>query len=196
MTTPNHDREHLARLQGYYDHNRHIPSYQRICSLLGFTSKASAHRLLQRLEIAGLVQRADDGAWIPTKRFLENPLKQTPERFDTPDLLCGETPEPFCVNDYLVRNPSRVVMVTVRGESMIDAGIFDGDLVVVERTNTAKAGDFVIAVVDNEILLNELATEKGRSVLKPHNQAYPVVRPKNKLEIFGVVTGLVRRYKE
>jgi len=116
-------------------------------------------------------------------------------RAGLPDTIEGGAGEPFLVDDYLVRTPSRTVMVPVKGDSMVDAGIHDGDIVVVERSKAAKAGDFVIAIVDNEFTLKELGTERGRFILKPHNKAYPVIRPKGQLEIFGVVTGLVRRYR-
>jgi SOS-response transcriptional repressor LexA len=195
MSTPNHDQDHLIRLQEYYGLNRRIPSYQRICALLGFTSKASAHMLLQRLEMAGYMQRADDGAWIPTGRFFECPLAQIPLDTDDSNKFDGKTAEAFLVNEYFLSNPARTVVVTVKDESMADAGIFDGDLVVVERTKTAKAGDFVIAIVDNEMMLTELAMDGEHTILKPRNPAYPIVRPKNKLKIFGIVTGLVRRYR-
>ena len=78
---------------------------------------------------------------------------------------------------------------------MIEAGIHEGDIAVVERGGAAKAGDFVIAIVDDEFTLKELASERGKFVLKPHNKAFPVIRPKGTLEIFGVMVGLVRRYQ-
>ena len=68
-----------------------------------------------------------------------------------------------------------------------------GDIIAVERTGEARPGDFVVAVVDNEFTLKELAEEDGQPVLKPHNPAYPLIRPTGRLEIFGVMVGLVRR---
>lgn len=190
------DREYLDQLRDYYADSRRIPSYQRICALLGFASKTAARKLLQRLETAGFVERTpDDDAWMPAKRFFERPLALIPVRAGAPDMIEGGSGEAFLVDDYLVRRPSRTVMIPVKGDSMIDAGIHAGDLVVVERIRGARAGDFVIAIVDNEFTLKELATEKGRFILKPHNPAYPVIRPKSELEIYGVVTGLVRRYR-
>ena len=76
---------------------------------------------------------------------------------------------------------------------MIDAGILEGDLVVVEQQHAANVGDIVIAIVDDEFTIKYLERERGAFVLKPANKAYPTIRPKGKLEIFGVMVGLVRR---
>jgi len=103
--------------------------------------------------------------------------------------------EPFYVDDYLIKTPSKTAMIPIRGDSMIDAGINDGDLAVIERGAPARNGDFVVAIVDNEFTLKELAMERGNPVLKPHNKAYPVIRPQGSLEIYGVMVGLVRRYR-
>ena len=89
--------------------------------------------------------------------------------------------------------PSQTVLVRVKGDSMMDAGILDGDLVVVEKAAAAKRGDIVVAIVDGEFTLKTLDLERGRFVLKPENPAYPVIRPEGALEIFGVMVGLVRK---
>lgn len=195
-TNPERDADYLDRLRDYYAENRRIPSFQRIAELMGFASKAAASKLMDRLAGAGFFERTpDDDAWIPGERFFERPLADTAVRAGAPDMIEGGQGQLFLVDRYLVRQPSRTVMVPVKGNSMIDAGIHDGDIVVVVRTKAANAGDFVIAIVDDEFTLKELAFEKGKFVLKPHNPAYPVIRPQGELEIFGVVTGLVRRYQ-
>ena len=191
------DREYLDLLRDYYVEARRIPTQQRICELIGFASKTAAKKLLQRLEAAGFVERTpDDDAWMPTERFFERQLADVAVRAGGPDMIEQTQGEMFLIDQYLVRQPSRTVMVPVKGDSMIDAGIQSGDLVVVERAKAAKAGDFVIAIVDNEFTLKELALEKGKFILKPHNPAYPIIRPQGQLEVFGVVTGLVRRYRD
>ena len=191
------DADYLGRLRDYYADNRLIPSTQRVADLMGFASKTAAKKLLLRLETLGFVERTpDDDAWIPANRFFERQLTDTAVRAGAPDMIEGTQGELFLIDQYLVRQPSRTVMVPVKGDSMLDAGIHDGDLVVVERTKAAKAGDFVIAIVDNEFTLKELILEKGKFVLKPHNPAYPIIRPQEMLEIFGVVTGLVRRFQK
>ncbi|MCX8086927.1 MAG: umuDC operon-like protein [Rhodocyclaceae bacterium] len=189
------DAEYLARLRDYYASAHRIPSLQRICDLMGFASKTAAKKLLERLERAGFVEKTPEGdAWMPTERFFERPLAATPVRAGAPDSIEGAQGDLFLVDRYLIRQPSRTVLVPVKGDSMADAGIYEGDLVVVERDRPARAGDFVVAIVDDAFTLKELALEEGRFVLKPRNPAYPVIRPRGELEIFGVVTGLVRRY--
>lgn len=189
------DQGYLDRLRDYYAENRRIPSFQRIAELMGFASKTASKRLLERLETAGFVERApDDDAWVPASRFFERHLAETAVRAGAPDAIEATQGQLFLVDQYLVRQPSRTVMVPVKGDSMLDAGIRDGDIVVVERSKAAKAGDFVIAIVDDEFTLKELGLERGKFILKPHNPAYPVIRPQGQLEVFGVVTGLVRRY--
>lgn len=164
---------------------------------MGFASKAASAKLLERFAAAGFVERTPDGdAWIPTARFFERPLVEVAVRAGAPDMIDNVGAEPFLIDHYLVPQPSRTVMVPVKGDSMVDAGIHEGDIVVVERTKAAKAGDYVIAVVDDEFTLKELGAERGKFILKPHNKAYPVIRPKGMLEIYGVVTGLVRRIRD
>lgn len=191
----NRDDEYLGKLRDYYAENRRIPSFQRIAELMGFASRTASSRLLERLESAGFIQRTpDDDAWIPAARFFERPLVDAAVRAGSPDAIESTGAEPFLVDNYLVRHPSTTVMIPVKGDSMVEAGIHEGDIIAVERSKAARPGDFVVAIVDNEFTLKELGTEKGRFILRPHNKAYPIIRPKGELEIFGVMVGLVRRF--
>ncbi len=95
--------------------------------------------------------------------------------------------------DSLIEHPSRTVLVRVKGDSMIDAGVLDGDLVVVEKRAGARRGEIVVAIVDNQFTLKRLDLERGRFILRPENKAYPIIRPEGTLEIFGVMVGLVRK---
>jgi repressor LexA len=194
MPTPNRDHEHLAKLRDYYADARRIPSQQRIAELIGF-SKAAARKLLERLEAQGFLDRTpDDDAWVPARRFFERPLADASVPAGMPVLANDVSGEPFYVDEYLIRTPSSTALIPIRGDSMIDAGINDGDIAVVDRSVGAGVGDFVVAIVDNEFTLKELASERGEFVLRPHNKAYPVIRPRGSLEIYGVMVGLVRRY--
>jgi repressor LexA len=95
----------------------------------------------------------------------------------------------------LVRHPSRTVLIPITGDSMIEAGIHPGDVAVVEREAPARPGDVVVALIDNEFTLKTLAVEDGEAVLHPANPAYPILRPGDRLQIFGVVVGLLRNYR-
>jgi repressor LexA len=97
------------------------------------------------------------------------------------------------IDSYLVKAPSKTTLIRVKGDSMVDAGILEGDLVVVERQANANVGDIVVAIVDDEFTIKYLEKEKGQFVLRPGNQAYAVIKPKGKLELFGVMVGFVRR---
>lgn len=195
MVTPNRDLDHLAKLRDYYAETRRIPTQQRIAELIGF-SKPAARKLLDRLEKEGYITRTpDDEAWVPAVRFFERPLVDATVQAGMPVATEAVSAEPFMVDEYVIRQPSRTVLIPIKGESMIEAGINDGDVAVVERGTAAKPGDLVVAIVDNEFTLKELAVERGRFILKPHNKAFPVIRPQGELEVYGVMVGLIRRYK-
>ena len=94
----------------------------------------------------------------------------------------------------LIPHPAKTVLVRVKGDSMLNAGIHSGDLAVVERRNHAKPGEIVVAVVDDEFTLKTLGRDKNGYHLLPANPDFPIIRPSGKLEIFGILVGLVRKY--
>jgi repressor LexA len=195
MSSPNRDTEHLAKLRRYYAETRRIPSLARIGELMGFSTPA-AKKFIERMSGEGFVTRTpDDDAWVPSSRFFERPLVEASVQAGNPVSVEAVPAEPFLIDEYIVRNPAQTVLIPIKGDSMVEAGINEGDLAVVERSAVAKDGDFVVAIVDNDYTLKELATERGQKILKPHNATYPVIRPKGKLEIFGVLVGLIRRYR-
>jgi len=196
MSTLNRDDEHLQSLKDYYASNRRIPSLQRIAALLGFSSRSAAVKLMGRLADEGFVERTvDDDAWIPGSRFFERAMIDASVPAGVPVTAIDAGSQPLVFDEYLIRKPNETFVIPIKGDSMIDAGIFDGDLAVVERSSKAKAGDFVIANVDNEFTLKELVREKGAYALKPHNQKYPLIHPQGSLQVIGILVGLVRRYK-
>ena len=187
------DRSYLALLQDYYAQHRALPSFAFIGSLLGLKSKSSVAAMVARLKLAGYVESTPDRRLAPTKRFFERPLAESPVHAGLPSVVEDAPADALTIDDYLIERPSQTVLVRVKGDSMMDAGILDGDLVVVEKAAAAKRGDIVVAIVDGEFTLKTLDLERGRFVLKPENPAYPVIRPEGALEIFGVMVGLVRK---
>ena len=83
----------------------------------------------------------------------------------------------------------------VDGDSMIDAGIHPGDLVLVQRNLTPKAGDIVIAQVDKEWTMKYFEKRGGQITLRAANSKYPAITPRNELVIAGVVIANVRKYR-
>ncbi|MEP6941833.1 MAG: S24 family peptidase [Betaproteobacteria bacterium] len=187
------DRSYLESLQDYYARHRALPSYATIGSLLGLRSKSSVAAMVARLKLAGLLQSTPDRRLAPTRRFFERPLADSPVHAGLPSMIDDAPADALTLDDYLIEHPSQTVLVRVKGDSMIDAGIFDGDLAVVEKRSAARRGDIVIAIVDNQFTLKRLDLERGRFVLRPENKAYAVIRPEGTLEIFGVMVGLVRK---
>ena len=189
------DHEHLATLQSYYAEHRVLPSYSRLMSLLGFASKSAVKKVLERLEGTGMLERTADGDWAPSERFFDRAIATQPVPAGMPISADSDVHEQITIDRFLIQQPAKTVLIRVKGDSMVDAGIHDGDLAVVERKTEAMQGDIVVAVVDDQFTLKTLARDKDGYHLLPANPNYPVIRPNGKLEIFGVLVGLVRKYQ-
>ena len=187
------DPSYLERLQDYYAEHKVIPSYSVLATLWGISAKSWVSECVKRFEEAGFLDWTPDRQLKPGARFFERRLADSPVQAGLPNPAVSDGYDLITIDDYLVRMPSRTSLVRVKGDSMIEAGIQEGDLLVVEQQPNANVGDIVVAIVDNEFTVKYLAREKGGFVLKPANKAYPVIRPKGGLEIFGVMAGLVRR---
>ena len=188
------DAQHLAKLQDYYADHGVLPPYSTVMMLLGFKSKSPVAAVVARLKLLGFLEATAEKRLKPGKRFFERPVYDS-VRAGFPSPAEDSSHDTLTIDEYLVESPSSTVLVTVKGDSMIDAGIMPGDTVVVEKRSSASAGDMVIAIVDNEFTIKTLGVERGEPVLLPANRAYPVIRPRDSLEIFGVVVGLARRYR-
>ena len=186
------DGQYLGKLQDYYAKHRVLPSYSAIGALVGLRSKASVAEMLMRLKAEGYVQSTPERRLKPGRRFFERLIAEH-VRAGHPAMAFESGHDALSIDEYLVSNPARTVLIRVKGDSMIDAGIHSGDTVVVEKRSHAKVGDIVVAIVDNEFTVKYLEREKGDFIQKPANKAYRVIRPRGRLEIFGVMAGLVRR---
>ncbi len=188
------DGQYLAQLRDYYARHQVLPSYARIGRLVGLRSKASVAEMLQRLKAERYLESTPDRRLKPGRRFFERSVAESVQA-GMPTPVADVVPTALTVDEHLIANPSKTILIKVKGDSMADEGIFQGDVVVVEKRATANVGDIVVAIVDNEFTLKRLDREKGRVVLRPANRAYPTIRPRKFLEIFGVVVGLFRKYR-
>lgn len=194
MPRPAPDADYLDRLRDYYAVHRSLPSYARLADVLGLAAKSGVKKVLERLAAEDYLSRTPDGVWVPEPRFFDRALAQTAVPAGVPVDAREVGMTPLRVDDYLVRRPSLTTLVPVKGDSMIDAGIHDGDIAVVEKCPVARPGELVVAIVDEAFTLKRLGQENGQYILLPENKAYPVIRPRGSLEIFGIVIGLMRRY--
>jgi len=188
------DGQYLARLQDYYARHRVLPSYARIGTLVGLNSKASVAEMVLRLKGEGFLESSPDRRLKPGRRFFERAVAESVQA-GQPTPVSDAIPETLTIDEHLIPNPSKTVLITVKGDSMIDAGIHADDVVVVEKRASAKPGDIGVAIMDNEFTLKRFDRERGRVVLRPENKAYAVIRPKDNAEIFGVVVGSFRKYR-
>ena len=97
----------------------------------------------------------------------------------------------FSFDQNVIVHPDSTFIIHVAGDSMTGAGIFDGDLLVVDRSLEPREGDIVIAILDDELLVKRLARRRGRTMLRAENPAYPDFMPQEgeELVIWGVVIG-------
>lgn len=98
------------------------------------------------------------------------------------------------VNETYAPHPKNCFMLRVTGDSMIDAGVLEGDTVIADQSKEPRNGDIVIALVDNENTIKRFIREGGIVYLKPENKKYFPIYPTNELQIQGVVVGLLRSY--
>jgi repressor LexA len=189
------DAEYLGKLQDYYVTWKSIPSYASLCEILGIASKSYVKAILDRLCKIGFIERTPDGVWIPTRQFFARPLAESSVQAGMPVSITATQGKYLIIDDILIDKPSLTTMIPIKGDSMIEAGINDGDIAVVEKRNFANVGDIVVAVVDNDFTLKTLDKEGGKFILRPANNDYPVIYPQGSLEIYGVLVGLIRKYR-
>ncbi len=204
-------------IHNFYTVKRRMPSYSEICTICNIKSKNTAHTLVQKLIAKGLVERDSSGKIIPLansvdpiKGSLKNTTTRSSRKF-APEAqsirLLGlveagfPTPseeslhEQISLDDWIIGKREASFMLKVKGDSMKDAGILDGDMVIVERTNTPKVGQIVVADVDGSYTMKYLRKDpKGRFFLEPANTHFRPIYPKENLNINAVVRGVVRKY--
>lgn len=187
------DERYLAALRTYWKRHQTFPSMAKLCEVVGLTSTSSVFALVKRLTEAGFLERVESRI-APTRKFFARPVIGQ-VRAGQPQPESQEAPELLTIDDYLVDDPNRTVLCHVRGESMRDAGLLNGDIVVVEKNRPTKSGDIVVAMVDGELTVKTLRLDQGGTFyLEPANAEFKPIRPKGSLEIVGVVTGSFRKY--
>lgn len=183
----------LKKIRIFFKKQRRLPTYQELADLMGFASKNAAYKLAQKLVDEGYLEKDDKGKLVPRKLF--SPLPQSGiVAAGFPTVTDEEINDLVSFDEYLVQRPEATFILTVSGESMIEAGIHDGDIVLVDRMQTVRDGDIVVANVDGEWTLKYFRKLNGKTVLVPANKNFKNIYPEQSLEIAGVVVSVVRKY--
>ncbi len=170
-----------------------LPSFERIALDFGFKHKNSVWQYFNKLKEVGFINNIGEKFFIkpdqfgavmfatPVKAGFPSPAEDYIERRVSLD------------SEFRLDSPSTFIF-TVKGDSMIDAGIFEGDMVIIKRKSDPNNGDIVLANVDGEYTL-KFFRKKGQEIyLEPANQNYDIIKARDSMEIFGIVTGSVRKF--
>lgn len=185
----------ISKLKDFYSHRKRLPSYAEIQSLLGYSSKGGVSVLMGHLLKRGILKRDANGKLSPTA-VLEGGIKLLGTvQAGFPSPAEEELVDTLSLDEFLIKNPQASYLVKVSGDSMIDAGIMQGDLVIVERGRQPRHGDIVIAEVDGAWTMKYYEKHGTKVLLRAANKKYPLIEPKAELVVGGVVVANVRKYK-
>lgn len=194
-------REILEFIQQELQRKGYPPSVREIGEAVGLSSSSTVHAHLERLEEMGYIRRD------PTKpRAIEvlfgEPTVIPPSIISVPvigqvtagmPILAVENIEEYFPLPKDFARYEDVFMLKIRGESMIEAGIFDGDLVLVKKDSSAINGEIVVAMIEDEATVKRFFREDSRYRLQPENSSMEPIYAKE-VSIIGKVIGLVRRF--
>ncbi|MBF0409064.1 MAG: transcriptional repressor LexA [Candidatus Riflebacteria bacterium] len=180
--------------------NGYAPSISEICSGLGLSSTSTVHKHLQSLGRKGYLDV------MPRKsRWLQVKSENSSGAVEVPlvGIVAAGLPIDFCETPSTITLPESMLgrhetfVLRVKGESMIDEAIKDGDYVIVEKRETASNGEMVIACLDNEeVTLKRFYRERDQIRLQPSNPAMsPIIIKDRDVTIKGIVIGILRKYK-
>ncbi len=176
------------------------PTLEELCKLLGLSSRGSLHKHIQALINAGLVEpvnRKQRGIRIIKEvDAVPNELPMLGYIAAGKPIEAIENPESISVPENL-RGSSACFVLQVKGESMIEDGILDGDWVVIEPCNHACNGEIVVALIDkHEATLKHILQYPGKIILQPANQNMAAMNySPDRIEIQGVLVGQMRSYR-
>jgi repressor LexA len=202
MPLTKRQREILSFLSTYVDENGYAPSFEEIASKFNYSSLATVHEHLSNLERKGCIKRSYNESRaieiLPTEhrpRAVEVPLLgSVAAGLPIEEMASGES---ICVPDSFVRRAGSHYALRVRGNSMIDEQIRDGDVVVVQERQSADNGEMVIALTQGSAAtVKKFYRERdGRIRLQPANETMaPIYVHENDITIQGIVVGVLRRY--
>ncbi len=187
------NNEYKNKLLAFYYREKRMPTYTEMMSLFNFKSKNAVSRLVDKFIEAGLVTKDHLGRLVPDISLDSIPLLGS-VKAGFPSDVAEELHDTVNLDDYLINKKANTYMLEVDGDSMIDAHIADGDMVLVEKTDKAKDGDIVIADVDGEFTMKYFKKDGNKVWLEPANKDFKPIYPTVYLNITAVVKAVIRKY--
>ena len=184
-------KDFLQNLQENYG-TLALPSFEQIKNDLNFKSKNSVKQYLEVLKDKNLILSFNNNLYI-NKDIFGAKLVSSYVKAGFAAVMEDKIEKRISMDEILEINSPSTFVFKVSGDSMTDVGILDGDYVVIKKTPEARTNDIVLAVIDNEFTLKTYKKDSKGYYLKPENKAYPILRPKFSLSIFGVAIGITRR---
>ena len=180
------------------------PTIKEMRENFGVSSDNSILKHLKALQEKGFLEKDDTPRGIKLLSSVREKLEGVIDSVKLPILGAIPAGGPVITEEYtqgwmtvgndLAKDSKSHFILNVTGNSMIDAGIFEGDLVVVDMKKNPRDGDIVVALVDGSNTLKRLVSQKGKIYLKAENKDYNDIYPLEELEIQGVITSLIRQY--
>ena len=187
------ETDHSNILIRFYEDQRRMPTYSEMMRLFGYKSKNAVARLVEKFIDAGIVAKDSLGRLIPTDFITNTPLLGS-VKAGFPSMAEEISFDTLNIDSFLIQKKSSTYLLKVDGDSMIDAHIADGDLVVAERTDTARDGQIVIAEIDGEHTMKYYRNKNGKIWLDPANKDFSPMYPEHSFFIRAVVKGVIRKY--
>jgi SOS regulatory protein LexA len=186
-------KDYQGKILAFYRSHRRMPSITEVMKLCSFKSRSSAFYLIEKLSKGGILEKDAQGKVVPspemhTLRVLGN----IRAGFAAP--AEEELADTITVGEYLIKHKESSYLLKVEGDSMKDAGIMEGDMVIFERRGDAKPGDIVVALTEDGYTLKFLRKKGVKLYLEAANDEYPNIYPAEG-QIIGVVTSTFRTYK-
>lgn len=181
------------KLISFFEKEGRMPTYTEALKVFGFKSKNAVAKVFDKLIDDGFVKKDRLGRLQQINNFNEIPLLGTVTA-GLPVDVSEQLLDTLSLDTFLVRKKTQTYILEVDGDSMIEAHIEDGDMVIAEIATTAKIGDIVIAEVDGEWTMKYYKEKNGKPYLEPANKKYKPIYPERSFSIGAVVKGVVRKY--
>ena len=181
------------KIISFYESHKRMPGYAEIMNLTGFKSKNAVYKLINKLVDLGVIYKDAQGKITPAFLDQEVPFLGYVEA-GLPSLAEEDLLDTIDLDKYLLPHKENSYILEVKGDSMIDEGIKEGDYVIVEKKSDAKDGEIVIAEVDGGYTMKFFKKKGNVIFLRPANKDFKDIYPTESFSIVAVVKGVIRKY--